>query len=61
MAVVLHNNLCSASVIKHAHSMGLRAWVYTVNDAQRAKQLRQWGIDGIITDEVQSFSAAMRA
>jgi glycerophosphoryl diester phosphodiesterase len=48
-------------VIKHAHAMGLRAWVYTVNDPQRAEQLRQWGIDGIITDEVQSFSAAMRA
>ena len=61
VAVVLHNNLCSARVIKHAHAMGLRAWVYTVNEPQRAEQMRQWGIDGIITDEVQSFSAAMRA
>jgi glycerophosphoryl diester phosphodiesterase len=29
---------------------GLRAWVYTVNDTQRAAELIRAGVDGIITD-----------
>jgi len=34
---------------------------YTVNDAERAEQLQQWGIDGIITDAVQAFKPAKSA
>lgn len=60
-AVVLHHSLCSANVIQQAHTLGLRAWAYTVNDEERAKQLQQMGIDGIITDEVQRFSPAKTA
>jgi glycerophosphoryl diester phosphodiesterase len=61
VAVVLHHSLCSASVIAQAHHQGLRALAYTVNDAARAEQLQQWGIDGIITDAVQVFSPAKTA
>ena len=32
------------------HRRGLKAWVYTVNEAKRARELVGWGIDGIITD-----------
>ena len=60
-AVVLHHSLCSASVIAQAHRQGLRTWAYTVNDAGRAEQLQQWGIDGIITDAVQAFRPAKNA
>jgi hypothetical protein len=50
VAVVLHHSRCSASVIAQAHHLGLRALAYTVNDARRAEQLQEWGVDGIITD-----------
>jgi glycerophosphoryl diester phosphodiesterase len=32
------------------HQRGFRAWVYTVNDPRRARELIDAGIDGIITD-----------
>ena len=32
------------------HARGLKAWVYTVDDPSRAKQLMAAGIDGIITN-----------
>jgi glycerophosphoryl diester phosphodiesterase len=33
------------------HQLGKKAWVYTVDDPQRAKQLIAAGIDGIITNK----------
>jgi glycerophosphoryl diester phosphodiesterase len=32
------------------HQLGKKAWVYTVDDTSRARQLIAWGIDGIITN-----------
>jgi glycerophosphoryl diester phosphodiesterase len=61
VAVVLHHSRCSASVIAQAHHLGLRALAYTVNDAGRAEQLQEWGVDGIITDAVQAFRPAKTA
>jgi glycerophosphoryl diester phosphodiesterase len=60
-AVVLHHSLCNENVIAQAHHQVLRALAYTVNDAERAEQLQQWGIDGIITDAVQAFKPAKSA
>jgi glycerophosphoryl diester phosphodiesterase len=36
--------------IQAVQRRGLRIWAYTVNDAERAQQLIEAGIDGIITD-----------
>ena len=36
--------------IARVHRVGLKVWVYTVNQIARAKQLIDWGVDGIITD-----------
>lgn len=36
--------------IEAIHARGLKAWVYTVDDPARAKQLISAGIDGIITN-----------
>ena len=36
--------------IEAIHAKGLKAWVYTVDDPARAKQLMAAGIDGIITN-----------
>ena len=45
-----------AALLARIHAAGLRALVYTVNGAERAQQLRSWGIDGIVTDAVDRFS-----
>lgn len=36
--------------IARVHRAGLKVWAYTVNQIARAKQLIDWGVDGIITD-----------
>lgn len=40
----------SRQQIDAIHRRGLKAWVYTVNEVARARELVDWGIDGIITD-----------
>jgi glycerophosphoryl diester phosphodiesterase len=52
VALISDHRLMDASLIDKAHAAGLRALVYTVNDAERAQALIGWGIDGIVTDAV---------
>ena len=62
---------CAALVTDHAlmdealaaalHAVGLRALVYTVNDAARARQLLALGVDGIITDAVDRLGPGAQA
>jgi glycerophosphoryl diester phosphodiesterase len=33
------------------HRHGLRAWVWTVNDPERARELAGWGVDDLCTDD----------
>jgi glycerophosphoryl diester phosphodiesterase len=56
VAVVTDHRLMDATVIARLHAAGLRALVYTVNEAERARQLLALGIDGIITDAVDRFA-----
>ena len=55
VAVVTDHRLMDATVIARLHGAGLRALVYTVNDAPTAQRLLALGIDGIITDAVDRF------
>ena len=52
VAVVTNHRLMDAALIGRLHGAGLRALVYTVNDAAEAQRLVSLGIDGIITDAV---------
>jgi glycerophosphoryl diester phosphodiesterase len=52
VALITDHKLMDAALIDRAHAAGLRALVYTVNDAGRAQALIGWGIDGIVTDAV---------
>jgi glycerophosphoryl diester phosphodiesterase len=61
VAVVMHRQLCSPSQIEQAHQAGLRTLAFTVNEPAQAQQLGEWGVDGLITDAVDRFSAAKRA
>lgn len=40
---------------------GLGLLAYTVNDAERARQLWEWGADGVFTDDPQSLLKARRS
>jgi glycerophosphoryl diester phosphodiesterase len=55
-AVVTHFKLMDAALLAQLHGAGLRALVYTVNDAAEARRLVALGIDGIITDAVDRLS-----
>ncbi len=56
-AVVAHHGLMDAALIGRLHAARLRALVYTVNEAERAQQLIDAGIDGIVTDAVDRLMA----
>lgn len=55
-ACVTNHTLMDEALIVQLHDAGLRALVYTVNDAPEAQRLLDLGIDGIITDAVDRFS-----
>jgi glycerophosphoryl diester phosphodiesterase len=57
-AVVTHHPLMDAALVARLHAGGRRALVYTVNDRATADALVAAGVDGIITDEIDLFSAA---
>lgn len=52
VALDAHHEALSADVVARAHAAGFRVLTYTVNDAARAALLRDWGVDGVITDAV---------
>lgn len=46
------HRVLTPEIIQTAKQHGFRVLCYTVNDAERAKQLLAWGVDSVITDEV---------
>jgi glycerophosphoryl diester phosphodiesterase len=56
VAAVTNFRIMDAALIARLHGAGLRALVYTVNEAAEARRLVELGIDGIITDAVDRFS-----
>ena len=61
VAVVTNHGLMDAHLVARLHGAGLRALVYTVNDAERAQALIDLGIDGIVTDAVDRLPADSEA
>jgi glycerophosphoryl diester phosphodiesterase len=58
VAVVCNQALWDPISVTNANSAGLRTLSYTVNDEWAAVRLLALGIDGIITDRVDQFSAS---
>ena len=52
----IRHSLLSPEVIARLHGAGLRVFAWTVNHAERAEQLIDWGVDGIISDEAEILS-----
>ncbi len=48
-----HFSLVQRSLIAAAHQRGLQIMTWTVNDARRMRELAEWGIDGLISDDPQ--------
>jgi len=46
----LDKKLVRPNIIKKIHQNNLRIFVYTVNQSEEIKQLKQWGVDGIFSD-----------
>jgi glycerophosphoryl diester phosphodiesterase len=51
--VIPHVKLVDRKLIDQAHSSGKKIMVWTVNRAERIRQLSDWGVDAIISDETQ--------
>ena len=45
------------ALLKRIHDDGYRVMLYTVNDAERARSVRDAGVDGLFTDELEAFAA----
>jgi glycerophosphoryl diester phosphodiesterase len=48
--IVWNHEKLRAPQIELIHSLGKRAWIYTVDDRERAAQFMAAGIDGVITN-----------
>jgi glycerophosphoryl diester phosphodiesterase len=55
VAVVANWRLFDLALVQRLHAAGLWAMCYTVNDAQAAHRLLDWGLDALITDAVDRF------
>lgn len=61
VALVVHHPHWTAERIDKVHRAGLKALTYTVNDPERARELAQAGLDGLITDQVREFEPLARS
>lgn len=52
VACITQHSLMDTALIEQIHDAGMRALVYTVNEADEAQRLIDLGIDGIVTDAV---------
>ena len=51
-AIACHYPIYSQSLIHECHNLGIRCMAYTVNDANKAIELLEMGVDTIITDNM---------
>lgn len=54
------NLLATEEIIKSTQNLGLGISVWTVNDVERAKQLKNLGVNGLITDVPQLMMQALK-
>jgi glycerophosphoryl diester phosphodiesterase len=59
--VIPHVSLADYALIERAHAVGKKVMVWTSNDADGMRELVQWGVDAIITDETVFGSRVVSA
>lgn len=60
LAIVVHHPELDQDRIRTAHDAGLKVLTYTVNEPSRAATLWLSGLDGLITDRVDTFEPQAR-
>jgi glycerophosphoryl diester phosphodiesterase len=50
-----HYSLVNAKLIQLCHKQGIKVIPWTVNDANKMKELKNMGVDGLITDYPDRF------
>lgn len=50
--VSIRHSLLSEEVVARLHGAGLQVYAWTVNTAHRAEELRGWGVDAVISDDL---------
>jgi glycerophosphoryl diester phosphodiesterase len=55
--VIPHVELVGRKLIDQAHSAGKKVMVWTVNRAEQMRQMADWGVDAIISDETELLAA----
>lgn len=51
----IRHTLLDADLVQRLHGTGLQVYAWTVNNRRRAAELLSWGVDGIISDDVDLF------
>lgn len=54
----IRHTLLSEVLVARLHAAGLKVYAWTVNTAHRAEELRGWGVDGVISDDLDVFRRA---
>ncbi len=53
----IRHTLLSQDVVARLHAAGLQVFAWTVNNRRRAEELLEWGVDGLISDDVSLHAA----
>jgi glycerophosphoryl diester phosphodiesterase len=53
--IVLNHKWLWSGVVHSLKEQGFKVYAYTVNDTERAHELKSWGVDGICTDYPDRF------
>ena len=51
--------MVTQGLVRRVHESGRSIQVWTVNDTEEARQLSDWNVDGVITDDVRGLRAAL--
>jgi len=58
--VIPHGSLVTRQLVEHIRDAGKKLLVWTVNDPATMLQLRDWGVEGIISDDTELLVRTMR-
>ncbi len=59
--LVVWNRQVPPRAIQLAHQRGWKVWVYTVNDPRHGRKLLDAGVDGLITNRIETLKPVVRA
>ena len=57
----IRHTLLSADVVARLHEAGLQVFAWTVNNRHRAEELLGWGVDGLISDDINLHAELHRS